>query len=185
MTRALVLIGINGSRAGTNMTFTERTTIVGSSPECDLVLSDYQVAPRHAELRQTLGRWFVAALDPRAQTYLNGKRVQNQSRINEGDLLTIGSASFRTTTSEIRERVVGASSASESGVPLLGQYLIRRGYITARQLEDAVRRQEELHRQGRGIQLGDLIYEMGLINRGQLHQVLQEQRSDFLEHFKD
>lgn len=186
MPKALALTGITGSRVGMREVLSGRTNIVGSGPNCDLVLKDRLVLPRHAEFLQALERWFVKPLDPGATVFINGQSVTNQGRVQDGDLVTFGSATFRVATTEIAEQAVGSGRGpSDSGVPRLGEYLVRRGIVTQDQLEQAERRQGELQRQGRRISFGDLLYEMGFVSRRQLDQALQDQRSDFFERFRD
>jgi predicted component of type VI protein secretion system len=106
MAKALSLIGISGSRVGQSTVFTGRSTTVGSGAGCDMVMTDRQLLPRHAELRVSLERWFILPLDPKAAIFVNGEQVRGQQRIGEGDLLTLGSATFKVSFSEA-ERAVG------------------------------------------------------------------------------
>jgi pSer/pThr/pTyr-binding forkhead associated (FHA) protein len=106
MAKALSLIGISGSRVGQSTVFTGRSTTVGSDAGCDLVMNDRQLLPRHAELRVSLERWFILPLDPKAAIFVNGEPVRGQQRIDEGDLLTLGSATFKVTLGDT-ERAVG------------------------------------------------------------------------------
>jgi pSer/pThr/pTyr-binding forkhead associated (FHA) protein len=86
--------------------FTERSTTIGSGAGCDMVMNDRMLLPRHAELRVSLDRWFILPLDPKAAIFVNGGPVRGQQRIDEGDLLTLGSATFKVTLGEA-ERAVG------------------------------------------------------------------------------
>lgn len=185
MAKALVLTGISGGRVGAAYTVMGRSSIVGSGPGCDVQLQDRMVLPRHAELRQILERWFVVPLDPTAQVYINGQPVTGQARLTEGSTLTLGVASFRVGQTEVAEQEVGEAQPSSNGVPRLGEYLIRRGSVTRAQIQHAVQRQGELQQQGKRIQFGDVLYELGYANRSQLEQAAQEQRNDFYERFRD
>lgn len=106
MAKALSLIGISGSRIGQSTVFAERSTIVGSDGTCGVVLSDRLILPRHAEVRVSLGHWFIISLDPRATIFVNGQPVTGQQRIAQGDLVTLGSATFKVMIGEA-ERAVG------------------------------------------------------------------------------
>lgn len=184
MPKALAFTGITGSRVGTRDVLEGRTNIIGSNPACDLVLQDRLIYPRHAEVRQALERWFVRPLDPNATVFVNGQPVRDQGRIQEGDLVTFGSATFRVAFTTVAEQVVGNTS-SASGVPRLGQYFIRRNVVNQNQLTHGLQRQDELRRQGRKVQLGEVLYEMGYVSRRQLDQAVQDQRNDFYERFRD
>lgn len=186
MAKAIVLTGITGSKVGQQQTFSERTTVIGSGPLSQFVLRDRLVHSRHAELRQSLDRWFVVPLDPQAAVFVNGKNVQSQARINEGDTLTVGTATFKVGITEVVEQVVGSEAApSNNGVPRIGDYLVKRGFVSNMQVQHAIQRQNELRTQGRRVQFGDVLYELGYVSRSQLEVAAQEQRNDFYERFRD
>lgn len=186
MAKALALTGISGSRVGMRDLLTGRTNIVGSKASCDLILKDRLIFPQHAEIRQTLDRWFVKPLDPNAAVFVNGKPVMGQGRIQEGDVVTFGSMSFQTAFTEVVEQAVGSIPvSSKSGVPQLGEYLVRRGLLNQRQLSHAIQQQETLRREGRNLNLGEVLAEMGYVTPFQIEQALQDQQREFFERFRD
>jgi pSer/pThr/pTyr-binding forkhead associated (FHA) protein len=107
MAKTLVLIGISGSRVGQGMPIVARTCTLGSASTCDVVLHDRLIQPQHAEIRQMLAGWFVAPLSPSAAVAINGTPVNGQGRIQEGDLLTLGSVTFKAALQEVSAREVG------------------------------------------------------------------------------
>ncbi|NJM07989.1 FHA domain-containing protein [Candidatus Gracilibacteria bacterium] len=107
MAKALILTGITGTRVGLQTALAKRSTVIGSSPTCDIILHDRQVLPRHAEIRQVLDRWFVVPLDTGSRIFVNGNPVTSQGRLLEGDLVTVGSATFKASLSETSERAIG------------------------------------------------------------------------------
>ncbi len=107
MAKALSLIGISGSRVGRTTVIEGRSSVIGSSSGCDLVLHDRLVLPRHAELRVVLDRWFIRPLDPQATIFVNGEPVTGQQRIDAGDLVTVGTATFKAAIGTSQERQVG------------------------------------------------------------------------------
>lgn len=78
-------------------------------------MRDRMVLPRHAEIRVALERWFILPLDPKATIFVNGESVKGQQRIDEGDLVTIGSATFKATLGET-EKAVGDNQERDSGL---------------------------------------------------------------------
>ena len=106
MPKALSLIGISGSRVGQSTVFSDRSTVVGSDAQCGVVMRDRMILPRHAEVRAALERWFILPLDPKASLFVNGEPVRGQQRISDGDLVTIGSATFKVMIGEA-ERAIG------------------------------------------------------------------------------
>lgn len=103
MPKSLLLFGISGSRVGQQTTISIRSSIVGSRSDCDVVLPDRQVLPRHAEIRQSLDRWFILPLEPGALIFINGTPIRSQQRVDEGDLVTIGTATFKAMIAEVNE----------------------------------------------------------------------------------
>ncbi len=65
----------------------------------------------------------------------------------------------------------------------IGQILIKRGIISAAQLETAVSLHEMFSRLGTPKKLGEVLMEYGYLSRDQLQQVLNEQKSDFDSQF--
>jgi hypothetical protein len=187
MAKALVLRAITGSNAGQRHTLTARVNTIGSAATNDLILQDRLLGPRHLEIRQVLERWFVVPLAAGGQGIaLNGMSVTGQSRLNAGDALTLGSVTYTVAFEEIVEQEVGAQrSSATNGVPLLGEYFIRRGMMSADQVARVVERQTLLQRDGTRLQFGQVAYDMGYITRSQLDMALSEQRSDFNERFWD
>lgn len=103
MPKALILVGISGSRVGKPTSVAGPVSVIGSAAGCAVVLHDRQILPRHAEIRQSLNTWFIAPLAADALVAVNGKRLAAQGRISDGDLVTVGSATFKATVSETNE----------------------------------------------------------------------------------
>ncbi len=110
MPRALTLVGVSGSQTGRETVVTDRTSIVGSAPDCHLRLRDRLVMPRHAEIRAFVDRWLILSLDPAAAIFVNGEPVTSQQRLDEGDLITVGTVSFRAAIHHLGERQVGGAT---------------------------------------------------------------------------
>jgi hypothetical protein len=68
--------------------------VVGRLAECTIPISDPSASRRHAEIRVENGVAFVVDLNSTNGTKVNGRRVQRQ-RLISGDLITIGTTSFR------------------------------------------------------------------------------------------
>ncbi len=116
MAKSLSLIGISGSRVGQSIVFSARSTILGTDPECGVVLQDRLILPRHAEFRVALERWFVVSLDPRAAIFVNGQPVTGQQRVEHGSLITLGATTFKAVIGEL-ERAVGETRVRGQSEP--------------------------------------------------------------------
>lgn len=110
MAKALTLIGISGSRVGQSTVLENRSTVIGATSGCDMVMHDRLILPRHAEVRVALDRWFILPLDPKAQVFVNGEPVTGQQRIEPGDLVTVGTATFKAAIGAVAERQVGSAT---------------------------------------------------------------------------
>lgn len=187
MSRVLVLTAVTGSNPGKRYTLTGQTNTIGSGPGNDAVIFDRQLQSRHAEVRQMLDRWFISPSDSLARLSVNGLPVTNQSRLNTGDNVTIGSVTYRVDFEELQEREVGAPvmAPSNGAIPRLGDYFVRRGIMTHDQIRRVAQRQNELQYNGRRTAFGQIAYELGFITRLQLDRALSDQASDFNERFRD
>jgi pSer/pThr/pTyr-binding forkhead associated (FHA) protein len=183
MAKVLTLTPISGTQLDRSISVETRTAIVGSSPRSDIVLADRAVEARHAEFRQMFDRWFIVPLTASGGIVLNGVPVTGQSRLNPGDLLTIGRGTYRVQMVDMQEQEAGAP-ARRSGVPQLGEYFLRRGIMNSEQLGRVAQRQAELQKSGTYVVFGQMAFEMGYVNRSQLEAALAEQREDFNERFR-
>lgn len=95
-----VLIG-----AGQRFSLTGGTVLVGRSPGCQLVLSDFSVSSNHAEIFWDGAQYLVRDLGSRNGTLLNGRRVTNDTPLFSGAQVFFGAVEF---TFEM----VGAASAA-------------------------------------------------------------------------
>ena len=79
MQQVAVLSVVDGAQKATHArrTVTDTPTLIGSQPDCDLVIDSDSVASKHARIyRSTTGhRYWVADLGSKKGTFLNGKRI--------------------------------------------------------------------------------------------------------------
>lgn len=185
MPMVLELTAISGTQLSKKLTVSGRVTRIGSASSNELVIHERQIEPRHAEIHQMLDRFFLVPLTPQSHgVSLNGLPVSGRSRINPGDVLTLGVTSYRVAMTEQAEQEFGAPR-SKQDVPRLGEYFVRRGLMNSDQIKSTAQRQVELQRSGQHMAFGQLAFELGYINRGQLEAALNEQRNDFNERFRD
>jgi cytochrome P450 / NADPH-cytochrome P450 reductase len=79
-----------------------QTLRIGRAPDNDIVVSDPGVSQHHAELRPEAGAYRLVDLGSRNGTFVNEQRV-TAARLSEGDLVGIGSATFRLVGHELQE----------------------------------------------------------------------------------
>ena len=69
--------------------------IIGSGPNCDIVVQDGSAAPRQARLFSVEGAVYVEALDTSGAAQVNGEELQGTRRSRSGDEVTVGSTVIR------------------------------------------------------------------------------------------
>ena len=74
--------------------------VIGRGEQADLLLADITVSRRHASVRQDGHTVVVTDLESANGTYVNGKRVFDGTRVEDGDVIRLGNA-------EVRVRVEG------------------------------------------------------------------------------
>jgi serine phosphatase RsbU (regulator of sigma subunit) len=67
----------------------ERVT-VGRARGCDVFLPDQWLSRQHAEIRRRNGEYYVADLESKNGTLLNGERVADERRLRHGDVIALG-----------------------------------------------------------------------------------------------
>jgi hypothetical protein len=81
---------------GRRVVLEEATVTLGRLPECELALADTGVSRRHAEVRRGPdSTWLVADLGSTNGTKVNGLRISEARRLQDGDEITVGSTSVR------------------------------------------------------------------------------------------
>ena len=80
--------------AGTEFRLRRNLTI-GTDQGCDLVFDDPQMLPMHAVISAQSGIVVLEECDETGVTYIGGMKIFAPNRLRSGDIVTIGSTSFR------------------------------------------------------------------------------------------
>jgi hypothetical protein len=83
------------------------------------------------------------------------------------------------------ETVVQSADASSGAVPRLGEYLVKYGFITQDQLDQALKRQHENEARGKSSKLGEVLLELKAISPQRLEYAVRQQQRDFYSSFND
>ncbi|MGH3150726.1 MAG: FHA domain-containing protein, partial [Streptosporangiaceae bacterium] len=95
-------------------TVTSAATVrIGRAPDNDIVVSDRSVSGYHAELHYGAGGYHLVDLDSSNGTFVNERRIAT-APLAEGDLVGIGSATFRLADRELRAVSEPSPSAAET-----------------------------------------------------------------------
>src|SRR5215469_14847799 len=89
---------------------------IGRAPDNDVVVPDPGVSQYHAELRQEAGGYRLVDLDSRNGTFVNEQRV-TAAMVSDGDLVGVGSATFRLVGHQLQEFVYPGVHGEETPPP--------------------------------------------------------------------
>jgi pSer/pThr/pTyr-binding forkhead associated (FHA) protein len=112
-----------GNSAGKAMALAtpDRAYKIGRSPECDLVLSDDAISREHAAFERRWQGVFVRDLGSKNGIEIDGKKVKDEARIHDGQLLTVGSVQLKVDDPEERylAQMEQAKEASRKPTPAI------------------------------------------------------------------
>jgi phosphoserine phosphatase RsbU/P len=91
-----VLKQVTGDLAGTLIELKNDVTVIGRSPECDIILATNGVSRRHAEIRKSGGTFFLADLKSLNKTLVNNAAVTSGAdhSLKENDRINICGVEF-------------------------------------------------------------------------------------------
>jgi sigma-B regulation protein RsbU (phosphoserine phosphatase) len=77
-----------------------KTTVLGRSSACQVILADESVSRRHAQVHHTSDTWFITDLGSRHGTLVNAIQLaaNGAAPLNNGDLISLGPWTFRVRT---------------------------------------------------------------------------------------
>ena len=71
------------------------TLLVGRAPHCQLIIPDPRVSRQHAQIAVLDGGLWVQDLGSRAGTFVDGRRINSQTRLGANSVVAFGPAQFR------------------------------------------------------------------------------------------
>ena len=85
-----LVVRSGGGRAGEHFLPQGERTTIGRSPDCDIFLDDVTVSRKHAVLVQRDDGLFIEDEGSLNGTFLNRRRIEEPSRLENGDELQVG-----------------------------------------------------------------------------------------------
>ena len=85
-----LVVRSGGGRAGEHFSPQGERTTIGRSPDCDIFLDDVTVSRRHAVLVERDGNFFIEDEGSLNGTYVNRRRIDEATRLENGDELQVG-----------------------------------------------------------------------------------------------
>src|SRR5215472_3741237 len=103
------LVVVQGRSLSSSIKLGDGVTTIGRHDDCQLRIKSSQVSRKHCELFEKKGLLLVKDLGSSNGTLVNGKRIQGQRVLEEGDELAIGPVLLRVAK-------IGAGAAAPAAV---------------------------------------------------------------------
>ena len=103
------LIVTGGPEAGRAIELHGAIITLGREAECDVVIPDTSISRRHAQILRQESGWYAQDLGSRNGTALNGQRLTEPHRLEDGDTLMLGAVPLR--------YLASSAQAAQEGVP--------------------------------------------------------------------
>jgi len=113
--RGLLLIG-NGELAGKRFSLQSLSMLVGSGPDCDLIVPNLELASQHAQFIREVQGDYVQNIDGKDKTLVNEKIVHGKQLLQHGDHIRF--ASFYLIYMSTVQDSAGQSPYSQKAVPV-------------------------------------------------------------------
>ncbi len=107
---------VSGPTAGTRIDLVEEHSLIGRSPDCQVVVPLTSVSRQHARITRRGGRHVLEDLDSRGGTWLNQRTINGLSPLRDGDRLRICDfvAAFESTPQPMTEAGCLGSTSSQA-----------------------------------------------------------------------
>lgn len=87
----MLLVVVKGSNAGRDYLLLDNArTIIGRGKDCNIRILDLLVSRNHCKIEGRDGTFYVDDLNSTNKTLLNGKEVDNETKLDIGDTIKIG-----------------------------------------------------------------------------------------------
>jgi two-component system NtrC family sensor kinase len=99
---------LQGPDKGRTLKADDQTVLIGRGSD-QVPLTDQTVSRRHAELKCADGTWILRDLNSANGTYINGARIQEPTRLKNGDQIKLGSTLLVYSSDDSTEQLSGAA----------------------------------------------------------------------------
>jgi pSer/pThr/pTyr-binding forkhead associated (FHA) protein len=113
--RGRLLVG-NGELAGKSFLLQSLSVVIGSGPDCDLIVQNLDLAPRHVRFIREVQGDYVQDIAGKERTLINDEPVWGLRLLQPGDRLHFGS--FHLTYLSASQSSVEQMAFSQRGVPI-------------------------------------------------------------------
>jgi adenylate cyclase len=135
----------------------KRQLLIGRRESCDIVLRFANVSAHHCQLMNESGYWYVRDLQSRNGIKINDVRVQDQRRVDPGDILSIAKHKYRVEYDPADLGAVGPPPADNVSQEVMRESLLSRAGLDHRSIgrEDSRRRYDPTNMKAGQIELPD------------------------------
>lgn len=95
-------------------------TSIGRSNLCDIVLGYNSVSRAHAVISRRIDGWYIFDLVSKASIQINGKKLEKSATIQNGDVISFGTASFKFLVSDDPVQAVGRKAKNAKTAKTVG-----------------------------------------------------------------
>jgi hypothetical protein len=88
------LVAVTGDHRGTDFRLYDGKNVIGTSADCDIVITDAYLSARHCTVRYENGNFVIIDLDSRNHTYVNQKQISKEDLI-DNDTVRIGKTELK------------------------------------------------------------------------------------------
>jgi pSer/pThr/pTyr-binding forkhead associated (FHA) protein len=116
------LVCTAGPKAGHEFPLGDEDVVIGRATDNAISVPDTSVSRKHLKLRHAAGSWIAVDLGSGNGTLLNGELITEETRLGNGDVITLGDTEFRfvdeANATDRREVPVRRASRAPADVPL-------------------------------------------------------------------
>jgi predicted component of type VI protein secretion system len=112
----------------------KKQLLIGRRESCDIVLRFANVSAHHCQLMNESGYWYVRDLQSRNGIKINDVRVQEQRRIDPGDVISIAKHKYRVDYEPAELGAVGPPPADNLSQEILKESLLARAGLDHRDI---------------------------------------------------
>jgi predicted component of type VI protein secretion system len=112
----------------------KKQLLIGRRESCDIVLRFANVSAHHCQLMNESGYWYVRDLQSRNGIKINDVRIQEQRRIDPGDIISIAKHKYRVEYEPAELGAVGPPPADNLSQEILKESLLSRAGLDHRSI---------------------------------------------------
>jgi adenylate cyclase len=145
---------------GDSIPLLKKKLLAGRRESCDIVLRFANVSAHHCELQLDSGYWYVRDLQSRNGVKINDVRIQEQRRLDPGDIVAIAKHKYRVEYDPVELGAVGPPPADNLSQEVMRESLLSRAGLDHREIragssEPAAKRYDPTNNKAGQIELPD------------------------------